>query len=92
MTFLEVPQAVPSAFFEATNTYGTFFYSHKMGKCKTISNGLASAAIIIRSVIPLFKVLVASLAPFLICLREALWETKSMSSEESSSVASGCAR
>ncbi len=47
ITFLVVPHAVPKAFFDGTNTYGTFFYSHKIGKCKTISNGFASAAIII---------------------------------------------
>ena len=71
MTFLVVPHAVPKAFFDGTNTYGTFFSSHKMGKCNTISNGLASAAMIISSVIPLFKVLVASLAPFLTCFNDA---------------------
>ena len=35
------------------------------GKCNTISNGVASAAMMINSLIPLFKVLVASFAPFL---------------------------
>lgn len=66
ITFLVVPQAAPKAFFEGTKTYGTFwinynftFYSQRIGRCNTISSGLASAAIIINSVIPLFNVLVA---------------------------------
>lgn len=42
-----------------------------MGRCNTISSGVASAAIIINYVIALFNVFVASLAPFLICLRPA---------------------
>ena len=42
--------------------------SHNKGKCNTISNGFASAAIIINSAKDLFKALVASLAPFLIYL------------------------
>ena len=98
ITFLVVPQAVPKAFLEGTKTYGTFwnyikitFYSHKIGKCNTISSGLASAAIIINSVIPRFKVLVASLAPFLICFNEAHCATKSVSSEANYSVAKGWA-
>lgn len=98
MTFLVVPHAAPKAFFDGTKTYGTFwiiklftFYSQRMGRCNTISNGLASAAIIINSVIPLFKVLVASLAPFLICFKEAHWATKSVISEPNYSVANGWA-
>ncbi len=63
-----------------------------MGRCNTISSGLASAAMMINSVIPLFKVLVASLAPFLICLRAAHWANKSWSSEANYSVANGWAR
>jgi hypothetical protein len=42
--------------------------SHSKGKCKTISKGSASAANIIKSLCPLFKVLVASFAPFFIFL------------------------
>ena len=45
--------------------------SHNRGKCKTISNGSASAAKIISSLCPLLRVLVASFAPFLIFLRLA---------------------
>jgi hypothetical protein len=89
ITFLVVPHAVPKAFFDGTNTYGTFFYSHKIGKCNTISNGLASAAIIINSVIPLFKVFVASFAPFFICLSDAHWAIKSFKLDESYYVAIG---
>ena len=91
MTFLVVPHAVPKAFFDGTNTYGTFFSSHKMGKCNTIYNGLASAAMIISSVIPLFKVLVASLAPFLTCFNDAHWAIKSLTAEDNYSVAKGWA-
>lgn len=98
ITFLVVPQAVPKAFFDGTKTYGTFwnqerctFYSQRMGRCNTISRGLASAAMMMSSVIPLLRVLVASLAPFLICLREAHWATKSLISEASYSVAKGWA-
>jgi len=40
--------------------------------------GWASAAMMISSVIPLFNVLVASLAPFLICLRVVAYCSKSM--------------
>ncbi len=65
------------------------FYSQRMGKCNTISSGLASAAMMISSVIPLFNVLVASLAPFLICLSEAHCAIKSLSSEANYSVAKG---
>ena len=39
--------------------------SHSKGRCNTISKGVESAAITINSLIPLFKVLVASFAPFL---------------------------
>lgn len=53
------------------------FYSHRIGKCNTIYKGLASAAMMISSVIPRFKVLVASFAPFLICFKEAHCETRS---------------
>lgn len=67
------------------------FYSQRIGKWRTISRGLASAAMIMSSVIPLFNVLVASLAPFLICLREAHCATKSLMLEESYYVAIGWA-
>ena len=97
ITFLEVPQALPNAFFDSTKTQGTFyiinkeftFYSHRIGKCKTISKGLASAAIIMSSVISLFNVFVASLAPFFNCFRDAHWATKSTMSEAIYSVARG---
>ena len=59
------------------NQQKTTFYSHKIGRCSTISSGLASAAMIMSSVIPRLRVLVASLAPFFICLSEAHCETKS---------------
>ena len=42
--------------------------SHNNGKCKTISNGSVSAAITMNSLIPRFKVFVASFAPFFNCL------------------------
>jgi hypothetical protein len=53
---------------------------------------LASAAMMINSVIPRLSVLVASLAPFLICFNDAHWEIKSKISDESYSVARGWAR
>lgn len=67
------------------------FYSQRIGRWRTISNGVASAAIMISSVMALFKVLVASLAPFFICFRAAHWATRSFISEASSSVANGWA-
>lgn len=36
MTFRLVPHAVPNAFFDGMNTYGTFFYSQRIGRCNTI--------------------------------------------------------
>lgn len=62
-----------------------------MGRWRTISSGLASAAMIINSVIPRFNVLVASLAPFLTCFKEAHCATKSLISEANYSVAKGWA-
>ena len=67
------------------------FYSQRIGRCRTISKGLASAAMTIRWVMPLLRVLVDSLAPFLICLRDAHWATRSLISEASYYVAMGCA-
>ena len=52
--------------------------SHRSGKCNKISNGSASAAMIINSLIPLFSVLVASLAPFLIYFKLAAYWIKSI--------------
>ena len=43
------------------------------------------------SVIPLLRVFVDSLAPFLICLSAAHWAIKSLIYEPRSSVAKGCA-
>jgi hypothetical protein len=45
--------------------------SQRRGRCKTISKGSVSAAMTINSDCPLFKVLVASFAPFLIFLKPA---------------------
>ena len=45
--------------------------SHRSGKCRTISKGSVSAAMTINSDCPLFKVFVASFAPFLIFLNPA---------------------
>jgi hypothetical protein len=53
------------------------FSSARRGRWRTIYNGLASAAIITRLVIVLLRVLVTSLAPFLICLLEAHSATRS---------------
>jgi hypothetical protein len=77
ITFLEVPHCLPKAFLDGTNTYGIFFSSARTGRWRTISNGLASAAIITRLVIVLLSVLVTSLAPFLICLLATHSATKS---------------
>ena len=66
ITGRDTPQALPNNLCDSTNTYGTFLSSHNKGKCKTISNGLTSAAITIKSLIPLLRVLVDSFAPFFI--------------------------
>ena len=68
ITGLETPHALPNNLCDSTKTYGTFLSSHNKGKCKTISSGLTSAAMTIKSLIPRFKVFVASLAPFFIFL------------------------
>ena len=68
ITGLETPHARPSACFEGTNTYGTFLSSANKGKCNKISSGSVSAARTMNSQIPLFKVFVASFAPFFNCL------------------------
>ena len=65
--------------------------SHNNGKCNTISNGVVSAAITINSAIPLFNVLVASLAPFLICFKAAAYYNNSYIVPSYSSFANGCA-
>ena len=67
------------------------FSSHTIGRCSTISRGVASAAMTISSVMPRLRVLVDSLAPFLICLRAAHWAIRSLIWLESSSVAKGWA-
>lgn len=64
ITGLETPQALPKAVLDGTKTYGTFLSSHNKGRCNKISIGSVSAAMMMNSEIPLFKVLVASLAPF----------------------------
>ncbi len=69
ITDLETPQALPKADLDGTKTYGTFLSSHNKGKCNKTSIGSQSAAMMINSEIPLFKVLVASLAPFFNCLK-----------------------
>ena len=75
--------------------------SQRSGKWRIISTGSVSAAIIISSEIPLFRVLVASLAPFFIylrlntiwviftCLSEAAYCIKSRIREVISSSANG---
>lgn len=65
ITALETPQALPRAVLEGTYTYGTFLSSHKSGRCSKIASGAVSAARTIISDVPLFKVFVASFAPFL---------------------------
>lgn len=77
MTGLETPQALPRAVLEGTKTYGTFLSSHNKGKCNKISIGSVSAAMMMNSEIPLFKVLVVSLAPFFNCLKPWACWTKS---------------
>lgn len=69
MTGRDTPQARPKATFDSTKTYGTFLSSQRRGKWSKISNGSVSAAITMNWEIPLFKVLVASFAPFLSCLK-----------------------
>ena len=63
---LLTPHIFPKSLFELTKTYGTFLSSHNKGRWSNISRGYASAANIISSAIPLFRVFVASFAPFFI--------------------------
>ncbi|GET87339.1 ribosomal protein S6, putative [Leishmania tarentolae] len=63
-TLRDTCDARPSAVLDGTKTYGTFLSSHKRGRCRRISIGFVSPANTIRSAIPRFKALVASLAPF----------------------------
>ena len=77
-TDLDTPQALPSAFLDGTNTYGTFLSSHNNGRWRRISSGSVSAAKMINSACPLFSVLVASFAPFFSCLWwNACWTNSS---------------
>eukprot|EP00701_Giardia_intestinalis_P002282 XP_001706106.1 Hypothetical protein GL50803_31643 [Giardia lamblia ATCC 50803] len=84
-------QARPSAFFDPIKTYGTPLSSHASGKCKTISMGSASAAMITSSAFPLFTCFNASLAPRFIACKLAPCFTKFKSSSDSSSLANGMA-
>ena len=56
---LLIPDALPSACFEDTKTYGTFLSSQSKGKCIMISTGSVSAAKTRISACPLFKAFVA---------------------------------
>ena len=77
ITGLDTPHALPNACFDLMNTYGTFLSSHNNGRCNKISKGSASAAMTMNSDIPLFNVLVASLAPFFNSLQLAAFCTRS---------------
>lgn len=89
MTGLETPQALPRAVLDGTKTYGTFLSSHKSGKWSKISIGSVSAAMMMNSEIPLFKVLVVSLAPFLSCLKFCACWTRSKICWDNAESASG---
>ncbi len=68
MTDRETPHARPRADLDEINTYGTFLSSQRSGRWSRIASGVVSAARTIRSEVPRFSDLVASLAPFFNCL------------------------